>query len=276
MRKHVRAIVLLCGFCVAPYSHAIDRDASAIVGLGYSRLNCDGTSGSSFNAGGEFALGVSSNAPFGMLVRGSTGEWDSDGNEEFSGASLGLKWYQSKKASWDLVGFYERSDWNSGIAAEGDGVALDGVWDAEAATYGLDLSFKYRVFEADNDISPYLIATLGVSKTDAEATDGFVDVSVRRSRSVRWWWYTYRYSYWETDRIAASDLVEYKYDPSISFILSPGVDVMLTKYLGVNIGADIGVVSGGATLTVGDAEFESGDDMRTVWAIGGTLKYYFQ
>jgi hypothetical protein len=266
MKKVISMFVGILFAFPAIQAMAIDRDASAIVGLGYSLQNFDGTSGNAFLLNAEIASSSISNAPFGLIIGGDMGTWDSD--EEFKELSLGVAWYASKELSLRLIGTFGQNEWSGSMNGSLDGTEMDGNVDAESTSYGLSLSLKYRLIPADNNISPYIAASLGFRQTDAEATGGEITLTAPRGY------------YWvETGgrsmTVAAQDSVEYDYDPTISFSISPGVDVMLTRNFGVTLDSGIGMSNGGATVTVQDFGIASEDGMKTFWWLGACVKYYF-
>jgi len=65
-----------------------------------------------------------------------------------------------------------------------------------------------------------------------------------------------------------------EYDTQFDFSAGAGMDIYLSKNVGLVIGGEFGRTFGGASVTIGATEIESDNDAFNWWQLGGGLKVF--
>jgi len=248
---------------------AIERDARFIVGLGYDYSEIEDSDSQSYGASAEIAL--TKKGTFGLLLGAGALKGDSFYAPDGQYFNAGVSWYPTRALKLSLLGFYnkiEGQDAYYGYSYLIDSIVY-GVWDTEIETQGLSLTAKYFIFQQSPRFTPFILASIGYSKTEADATDGTVGWDVGPGR-----YYINTGSRYQN--FPASTAVEYDFDNTFRWNLGAGFDFMLSETVSLSAAAAFGVLDQGGSYYVKgaiyhDTKFSSQDSFYT---IGGSVRFF--
>lgn len=134
------AALLLC----VPVSMAIDRDAVSVETAALELMELDDADGYGLAVWGETAFSTEP-SDWAVLLKVAYGEFSpiDAGSESYLSGALGIKYYILPSTS---------------VAVIGDYTSYDGDRDAKMGT----LVGKHRLISADEDVSPYITASVGI------------------------------------------------------------------------------------------------------------------
>lgn len=254
---------ILAAALLSSIAHATDRDADLIIGLGFNAGKVDEYN--SINGFGSAEIAISKDKTWSLLCSGSISSIDTPNDQTGQIGLIGINHYFTDKTSLALFAGlgHNRFKVDETITADTrytrEALAFDYKVDVLAPVCGITL--KQRLLPATAIFSPYVSAGAMVSKSSAN-----VDGTVK---------YRYEDYYgWAYTEVKAKDVIKYEYDTNFDLAAGAGVDIYLSKNVGLVIGGEFGRTFGGGHVEIGDTKVDFEKDAYNWWQIGGGLKIF--
>lgn len=199
---------------------------------------------------------------------GVSAGWLNDlGDNEEEGYQLGasISFFPTDKLQLSLGFNYvstEFDTWVSGYTSNGN--EFYSSWTAESTAIGGNFDIKYRLISARENISPYLVAGIGVSKPDIEDKNGYTLLYARPG-------YYFKKTGNKYNSVNNA-FVDYDLSNVLVAQIGAGVDFALTRNVGLNLYFLVGTSQYDHEVSVYDSTYSISDS--TVWSLGASIKWY--
>lgn len=263
-KRNLVGFIFLASLATNTTVLAMDRDARVILSGGGSYTSIEDSDITSVGAGAMVAIDRA--GAFAIDFSAAYLEASGDADEDGSQLVFGLSWFLSEHVKFRMGVFYTWTDWDSSVTIiDAQRRTLSSFWESEGESLGGEFEIKIRLIPASEAVSPYLFAGIGISKPEIEAKNGTTYATAPNG---------YYFKQTRT-RYNQVNLVPIEYDLSTVFSarLGVGIDLALTRNVGLNVYGLVGMSRYDHTVTVWDVPFSESDS--TSWSLGASIKWYW-